>query len=41
MPENNDWLVQCGTAEEARGDYDRDVEKQSQLDTQTTQGEAK
>jgi hypothetical protein len=37
-----DWLVGCGTAEEARGDYDHDVAKQRELDdTQTTLGELK
>ena len=26
------WLIQFGTAEEARGDYDHDVQRQRELD---------
>ena len=29
---DNPWLIQCGTAEEARGDYDHDVQRQRELD---------
>lgn len=30
--ENPWWLIKCGTAEEARGDYEYDVQKQRELD---------
>ena len=39
MNDDDYWLVQCGTAEEARGDYDHDQMKQQELDEQTNQGE--
>ena len=32
--ENPWWVIQCGTAEEARGDYDHDVQRQRELDEQ-------
>ena len=41
MSDDDYWLVQCGTAEEARGDYDHDIKKQEEVDTQTYQGELK
>lgn len=41
MQDDNDWLIQFGTAEEARGDYDHDIAKQEEVDTQTYQGEVK
>ena len=30
------WLVQCGTAEEARGDYDHDIQRQREIDEMKT-----
>ena len=30
------WLIECGTAEEARGDYDHDVQRQRELDEMKT-----
>lgn len=28
----NPWIIRCGTPEEARGDYDHDVQRQRELD---------
>ena len=38
---DEDFVVRVGTPEEARGDYDHDVAKQEEVDTQTYQGETK
>lgn len=36
MQDDDWWLVRCGTAEEARGDYDHDIQRQKELDEMKT-----
>jgi len=41
MSDDDWWRIEFGTPEEARGDYDHDIAKQQEVDTQTYQGETK